>query len=78
MMRTYVILTAPQALNINFDDVLENGPSTLRWNNENSQTIVKFEGSTPAWLEGKTAYTNAEILEILNDPANGWQPDEEV
>ncbi len=77
-MRNYVILTAAQALNINFEDVLENGPRTLVWNTSNTHTFVKFEGSTPAWLEGKTVYTNAEILEILNDPANGWQPTEEV
>jgi hypothetical protein len=76
--RTYVILTASQALNIDFDDVIEDSARTLRWNKDNSKTFVKYEGARPSWLEGKTTYTKAETLEVLNDPANGWQPDEEV
>jgi hypothetical protein len=76
-MRTYVILTAPQALNINYDDVLETSVDTLRWNNDSSKTFVKFEGPTPSWLEGKTSYSHLEILQILDDPEGEWVPDPE-
>tara|TARA_R110002167_G_scaffold116193_1_gene291062 strand:- start:1156 stop:1404 length:249 start_codon:yes stop_codon:yes gene_type:complete len=75
--KTYVILTAAQALGIDFSKVLESSPSTLRWSNENSHTFVKFEGETPDFLEGKTAYTQAEILDILNDPEGIWVKEEE-
>ncbi len=78
MSRQYVILNASEVEAINYSQVLETSFETLRWSNDQSQTFVKYEGETPAWLEGKTAYTKSEILEILNDPANGWQPDEEV
>ena len=51
--RTYVILTAAQALGIDFSQVLENSPSTLRWSSDNSHTFVKFEtGETPDFLRG--------------------------
>jgi hypothetical protein len=75
MSRTYVILTATQALNINYDDVLEDSPRSIRWNTTNTKTFVKFEGDTPNWLEGRTTYNHAEILQILNDPEGGWVSD---
>lgn len=74
--RTYVILTAAQALGIDFSQVLETSSSTLRWSSDNSHTFVKFEGETPDFLEGKTAYTQTEILEILNDPEGIWVEEE--
>ena len=74
--RTYAILTASQALNIQYADVLEDSARTLRWNNDNSKTFVKFTGSTPSWLSGRTTYTKAEILTILNDPDGEWVEDE--
>jgi hypothetical protein len=74
--KTYVILTAAQALGIDFSKVLETASRTLRWNNDNTQTFVKFTGETPDFLEGKTAYDQAEILEILNDPEGNWVEEE--
>lgn len=75
--RTYVILTADEANNINFEQVLETSQSTLRWNNDGTQTFVKYEGTAPAWLVGKTTYNQAEILAILNDPKGQWYTDTE-
>jgi len=74
--RTYVILTASQALNIDYDDVIEDSARTLRWNHDNSKTFVKFTGSTPSWLSGRTTYTKAQILTILSDPDREWVEDE--
>ena len=73
--RTYAILSAGEALNINYDDVLETSPQTLRWNNDHSKTFVKYEGGVPSWLVGKPAYTKTEILEILNNPDGEWYTD---
>jgi hypothetical protein len=75
--RTYVILTAAQALNIRYDDVHETSPQTLRWSNDNTKTFVKYSGETPSWLEGKTSYTHAQILSILNNPEGEWYTDPE-
>ena len=65
MSRQYVILNADEVSTVNFDEVLETSPSTLRYSLNGSQTFVKFEGDTPSFLVGKTAYTHSEILEIL-------------
>lgn len=78
MSRQYVILNATEAQAIEFDDVLETSSETLRWNNpdeETRKTFVKYEGDTPAWLEGKTTYTQAEMLNILNNPDGEWYTD---
>lgn len=78
MSRTYVILTAEEANSINFDLVLETSQSTLRWNNDKTQTFVKYEGDTPSFLSGKTGYSHSEILSILNDPSGGWYTEEDT
>lgn len=77
MSRQYVILNATEAESINFADVLETSFETLRWNNDSTKTFVKYEGDTPAWLVGKTAYTQAEMLTILNNPEGEWYTDPE-
>ena len=76
-MRQYVILNTTEAQAIDFSEVLETSFETLRWNNDNTKTFVKYEGDTPAWLEGKTAYTKAEMLTILNSPDGEWYTDPE-
>ena len=70
--RTYVILTASQALGIDFDDVLQTSASTLTWNTDNTETLVKYEGTQPSWLAGRTTYTFPEIQAILKDPDGKW------
>ena len=74
-MRNYVILTAAEAAVIDFDEVMETSHDTLRWNNDSTKTFVKFEGSTPSELVGKTTYTQDEILVTLNDPEGEWYTD---
>ena len=76
MSRTYVILNASEVEAINYSQVLETSFETLRWNNDQSQTFVKYGGITPDWLVGKTSYTKAEMLEILNNPEGAWIPEE--
>ena len=77
MSRQYVILNATEAQAIDFSEVLETSFETLRWNNDSTKTFVKYEGETPAWLVGKTAYTKAEMLTILNNPEGEWYTDPE-
>ena len=74
MNRTYAILTSSEASSIDFSLVNETSSSTLRWNNDNTKTFVKWYASstTPSFCEGKTHYTNSQILTILNDPDGEW------
>ncbi len=72
-MRKYVILSAPEVSSIDFSEVMETSADTLRYSLDGSQTFVKFEGSTPSFLEGKTQYTHSQILSIL--ATDEWTPD---
>jgi hypothetical protein len=65
MSRNYVIIDAAEVSSVDFDQVLETSADTLRFSVDGSKTFVKFEGDTPSFLEGKTAYTHSEMLEIL-------------
>ena len=64
-MRIYVILEADKVGTINFDQVMETEASKLRSSLDGSEFFVKFEGSVPDFLDGKTQYDHSEILTIL-------------
>lgn len=65
MSRNYVIIDASEVSSVDFNQVLETSADTLRYNVAGTKTFVKFEGDTPSFLEGKTANTHSEMLEIL-------------
>ena len=65
MSRTYVIIEAGDVSSVDFSQVLETSADTLRYNDDDSKTFVKYEGSQPSFLDGKTTYTHAEILTEL-------------
>ena len=65
MNKKYVIIDSDDVSSVNFSQVMETSAETLRFSLDESQTFVKFEGSTPDFLEGKTQYTHSEILAIL-------------
>ena len=75
--RKYVILTIKDVEDVDFDQVLEDSPRTLIISKDGQYTFVKFEGSTPSFLDGKTQYTNAQILAILNDEEGEWYTEDE-
>ena len=72
-MRKYVILSASDVSSIDFSEVMERSADTLRYSLDGSKTFVKFEGSTPTFLEGKTHYTHSQMLTIL--ATDEWTPD---
>ena len=64
-MRKYVVINTSDVPNIDFSKVEETSQYTLRFSADESKTFVKFEGDTPSQLEGKTQYSNSEMLDIL-------------
>jgi len=76
--KKYVIIDAADVAGINFDDVMETSADTLRWNNDNTKTFVKYRGNKPYCLYGKDTYSESEIKAILNDPNGEWYSDHEV
>ena len=39
---------------------------------DRDKALVKFEGTTPSFLNGKTQYNHAQIRTILTDESQGW------
>ena len=70
--RRWVILTSSEAGAIDFSKVLEVNANSLRWNNDDSKTFVKYDGNQPSFLSGKTALTHAQILTELAE--DEWNP----
>ena len=73
-MKKYVIINASEVSSINFNEVLQTSTNTLRYSLDNSKALVKFEGNTPSFLNGKTQYTQEEILRIVQ--TDDWSADE--
>jgi hypothetical protein len=67
-MRTYVIIDASEITNVDFDKVLETSADTLRYSVDGSKVLLKYEGTQPFFLLGKTEYSQEEILSILSGP----------
>jgi|13_taG_2_1085334.scaffolds.fasta_scaffold16535_5 hypothetical protein len=61
----YVIIDSSEKDNINFSEVSETSAETLRYSLDGSQIFLKFNGSTPSFLEGVTQYTLNQVLAIL-------------
>ena len=64
----WVIITSDEVSGIDFSKVRETSASTLRYNNDNTKTFVKFEGNTPSFLVDKQLYDYEGIMQILNSP----------
>ena len=74
-MTTYVIISASEVNSVDFSQVLEDSADTLRYNSDNTKTFVKFEGSTPSFLQGKTQYSHTAMIALLNDENGEWYTD---
>ena len=73
--RKYVIISKSDVASVDFSQVMETSADTLRYSNDGSKTFVKYEGSQPSFLSGKTEYTHSEILAILNEVDGEWWSD---
>ena len=73
--RIYVIINASEVGTVDFSQVNETSADTLRYSLDDSKTFVKFEGSTPSFLNGKTQYNHSQICTILD--GTDWTPEEE-
>jgi hypothetical protein len=71
MDRKYVILESSEVSSVDFSKVLEDSSNTLRYNNNNTKTFVKYTGDQPAFLNGKTELTYTEIITEL--AKSEWQ-----
>jgi len=75
-MKTYVIIDASEVSSVDFDQVAETSADTLRYSLDGTKTFVKYNGTQPFFLLGKTEYNQEEILSILSGPE--WTSDEPI
>ena len=72
----YVIIDTADLGSVNFDQILETSTDTLSYSVDGSKTFVKYEGTQPFFLLGKTEYNHEEILSVLSGPE--WTSDEPI
>ena len=72
--RKWVIIDKDYVNSIDYSKVLETSADTLRYSVDGNKTFVKYEGSKPFFLTGKTVYTHSQILtELAKDE---WSEDD--
>jgi len=68
-MRKYIIFDVSEINKINFNEVLENSQSTLRYSLDGTKTFIKWEDIEPSFLSNlltkSRIYTLEEISKIL-------------
>jgi hypothetical protein len=72
-MKNYVIIDASEVSSVDFDQVMQTSADTLRYSVDGSKALLKYEGTQPFFLLGKTEYTHEEILSILS--GTEWTPE---
>ena len=72
-MKTYIIINMTEIGLVNFNEVLETSQSTLRLSVDETQTVLKWNGSEPSFVSSLSSYdgpyTHSEILTIMATPA---------
>ena len=77
MSRTYVILPFNDVTDEMIENALETSRGDLRKSLNGSNTVLKYEGSTPSCFSSHTKYTHEEISTIMG--SSDWSdPDEEM
>ena len=80
----YVIIETNYLEYVNFSEVKENSPDTLRYSLDGKKFFVKYEGEQPEFVYsitrdaiGLDEYNHTEIIEILEGPewTTGRDPD---
>ena len=74
--RKITVINASDVSSIDFSQVLETSADTLRYNNDNTKTFVKYDGAQPSFLSGKTEYSYDDFVAILQDEKGEWYPEE--
>ena len=72
MPRKYVILNSSEADSVDFTQVLQTSKESLRYTTDGTKFLLKYDGTQPSFLSGKTEYTNSEIKAILDDVDGDW------
>ena len=68
-MNTYIIINITEIGLVDFNSVLETSQSTIRLSVDETQTVIKWNGSEPSFVATLSSYggpyTHSEILTIM-------------
>lgn len=68
--RQFLIFDVTELNSVDFSQVLETSPDTVRISVDGTKTFVKWEGDSPSFVNSSTTkqgpYTYEEIIQILN------------
>ena len=70
--RKYVVLTADEAEDVEYDKVLNTIAETLPWNDDKSKCIVKYVGNKPRFLYGKDVLNHSQAIAWMG--TEEWNP----
>ena len=68
----YVIINSNEISSMDFSQLLTSSADTLRCSIDETKAIVKFKGTTPSFLSGKTQYNHSQMLAMVNDVDGEW------
>jgi hypothetical protein len=68
----YCIINKSDVDNMVWEDLVSTSKDTIRWNDDETKAIIKFEGNAPNFLTDNTEYTLEQIVFIINDVNNNW------
>ena len=78
--RQFMILGTSETSSIQFGDILETDPTTLRTNVSGSKTFIKWDGTMPSWVDDLSTkegpYTYIQIRTILS--TSEWTSNEDL
>ena len=70
--RTFLIIPVSELSKVDFTQVLETSPDTVRKSVDETKTFIKWDGETPLFISeivgSEGPYTYGEILDILGTP----------
>ena len=78
--RNYLIIPVSELPKVDFTQVMETSPETVRRSVDGTKTFIKWDGESPAFVASITGaegpYTHTEILQILSEPEWSELPEE--
>ena len=77
-MINYVIVNKSEIASFDFSKLLNTSADFLRTSNDGTKCIIKYQGDKPNFLDGKTIYTHAEILEITRNSSGDWYTESDL
>ena len=61
----YLLVEAEHTNIINFDDVMEKGLESSRWNRDKSMVVLKCKGNIPTWYVNRPIHTHEDIIKLM-------------